>query len=221
MIKLIAHTVISVDGWSEFANVDFSPSIAFDCDILGEFAGRECYQSFNNPSGKDNKEYIKHILDVGHESILEHASATFRVTTSRNTLLELERHRHLSFSVLSTRYVDGKKMNYVVHPATPNSIVLSGELEEYWQNSLKLYDKIYNLNRDLGKNLKQAREAARQVLPGNTQTMFVVTGNMRAWRYVINLRKAEGADLEIQNLSKDLLIELKRIAPNSFQDMEI
>src|SRR5690606_39417836 len=64
-----------------------------------------CYRSFNRPNPKTatNEGYLNHILEVGHESVLEHSSATFYIEASRSVLTELERHRHLSFSVVSQR----------------------------------------------------------------------------------------------------------------------
>ena len=75
---------------------------------LAEFAGRACYQAWHKPnrSTATNAGYLRHILDVGHLSVIEHASATFYITgVSRSLTHELIRHRHFSFSQLSQRYV--------------------------------------------------------------------------------------------------------------------
>ena len=49
---------------------------------LVEFAGRACYQSWSKPNARTatNAGYIKHIIDVGHFSVLEHASVSFYIT---------------------------------------------------------------------------------------------------------------------------------------------
>ena len=78
---------------------------------LIEFAGRLCYESFNLPSEKTktNSGYVQNVIGLGHESVLEHASVTFYIEgVSRSLSHELIRHRHLSFSELSQRYVDMK-----------------------------------------------------------------------------------------------------------------
>ena len=75
---------------------------------LVEFAGRACYQSWSkpNPRTATNESYIQHIIDVGHFSVLEHASVSFYITgLSRSCTHELIRHRHFSYSQLSQRYV--------------------------------------------------------------------------------------------------------------------
>jgi thymidylate synthase (FAD) len=68
---------------------------------------------------------------------------------------------------------------------------------------------------------KQARQAARAVLPNATETRIVVTGNYRAWRHFIAMRASEHADVEIRALAVACLRELQRVAPNVFADFEI
>ena len=68
---------------------------------------------------------------------------------------------------------------------------------------------------------KQARQAARAVLPNDTETRIVVTGNYRAWRHFIAMRASEHADVEIRRLAIACLRELTDVAPAVFADFEI
>jgi thymidylate synthase (FAD) len=68
---------------------------------------------------------------------------------------------------------------------------------------------------------KQARQAARALLPNATETRIVVTGNYRAWRHFIAMRASEHADVEIRALAIACLRELDRVAGNAFADFEI
>ncbi|WP_368665029.1 FAD-dependent thymidylate synthase [Micromonospora sp. RV43] len=68
---------------------------------------------------------------------------------------------------------------------------------------------------------KQARQAARAVLPNATETRIVVTGNYRAWRHFVTMRATEHADVEIRVLAVECLRQLKGVAPNVFADFEI
>jgi thymidylate synthase (FAD) len=68
---------------------------------------------------------------------------------------------------------------------------------------------------------KQARQAARSVLPYATETRIVVTGNYRAWRHFVGMRASEHADIEMRALATACLRELQRIAPNAFDDFEV
>src|SRR4051794_31644263 len=66
---------------------------------LAEFAGRACYQSWGkpNPATATNAGYLRHILEVGHLSVLEHGTVSFYLTgISRSLTHELIRHRHFS-----------------------------------------------------------------------------------------------------------------------------
>jgi thymidylate synthase (FAD) len=68
---------------------------------------------------------------------------------------------------------------------------------------------------------KQARQAARAVLPNATETRIVVTGNYRAWRHFVTMRATEQADVEIREIAIACLRELQRIAPNVFADFTV
>lgn len=189
-----------------------------EADDLAEFAGRACYQSFHkpNPDTRSNRDYLANIVKAGHFSVLEHGSATFYVEgVSRNLTHELIRHRHLSFSELSQRFVDMNDYATVTPPAVPwladtDAVPIKNRSSEYHNVMVGLAD----LPR------KQAREAARYYLPAGMETKIVVTGNHRTWREVIQKRNRPEADAEIQLLAKELLVQLKGIAPNTYQDME-
>jgi thymidylate synthase (FAD) len=68
---------------------------------------------------------------------------------------------------------------------------------------------------------KQARQAARAVLPNATETRIVVSGNYRAWRHFIAMRASEHADVEIRRLAIACLRQLADLAPAVFADFEI
>ncbi|ASZ75391.1 ThyX-like thymidylate synthase [Mycobacterium phage JoshKayV] len=232
-VKLIAATEVSTDA---LRDIGFEPDIYtepesgtfgdFDADELAEFAGRNCYQSFHrpNPATAENEDYLAHILEVGHESVLEHASATFYIETSRSVLTELERHRHLSFSVVSQRYVDPTPLG--VH--WPPVLSKLPELDRAYAEDILLlakdqvdqaYAGLLQVFQANGLPRKQAREAARAVLPNMTNSPMVVTGNHRAWRNVIKARWHVAADAEIRELAGELLAQLREIAPNTYQDI--
>lgn len=190
---------------------------------LIEFAGRACYQSFNKPneSTRSNAAYIANLIAQGHESVLEHASVSFYVTGySRNMLLELERHRHLSFSVESQRFVDAADGAFVRPPAMSDYRNESMALDEM---EVKLLEDAADMYRHVIKALstltrKQKREAARAYLPGGMETKFVVTGNLRAWRDVLRKRYSVHADREIAHFATTVLSLLRIEASHVFAD---
>jgi thymidylate synthase (FAD) len=193
-----------------------------DADALAEFSGRLCYKSFNrpNPNTARNEDYLKNILDQGHFSVLEHSSVTFLVRgVSRALLTELTRHRHLSFSVVSQRYVDYSKTEPVIPPTLEDTPAAESIQREYELQTLFYEGLVKFLMEDLGKSRKQAREAARAVLPNAAPVDMVVTGNLRAWRDVLGKRWHMAADVEICRFAGLVLSHLREVAPNSFQDI--
>ena len=73
---------------------------------------------------------------------------------------------------------------------------------------------------EAGYKRKQAREAARAVLPNNVETRIVVTGNARAWRDMLKKRLDPAADAEIRQVSQMLLKELKKLGGAIFDDFD-
>ena len=60
---------------------------------------------------------LKHVLNLGHTSIIEHTSFTFAISdVSRSLTHQLVRHRIASYAQQSQRYVNLKKPNYVIPP---------------------------------------------------------------------------------------------------------
>jgi thymidylate synthase (FAD) len=190
-------------------------------DELAEFAGRACYESWDrpNPATATNQGYLDHILEVKHFSILEHASATFYITdVPRSFTHELVRHRHMSYSQLSQRYVDESEANLVLPPNGDDWE--ADKIRQHFKASKRLYAELVEHREEiLGQPRKKAREAGRAVLPNATETRIVVTGNMRAWRELIQKRNTEGADAAFKLIAAELLRQLKGLAPNTFQDM--
>lgn len=195
---------------------------ASDGQTLIEFAGRLCYESFDLPNDAtaENGPYIRNIVNQGHESVLEHASVTFYIEgVSRNLTHELIRHRHLSFSELSQRYVDMSDANFVIPPAYreledwPDSIPLPDEYQKKYEHNVQVL-------LDNGYTRKQAREAARASLPSGVETKIVVSGNLRAWRDVLKKRWTKYADAEMQLLAGKLYHILDAEYPDVFEDIE-
>lgn len=224
-VQLIAKT--------EFAA---PPDVPWSTDADGgaglvEFAGRACYQSWSkpNPRTATNAAYLRHIIDVGHFSVLEHASVSFYITgVSRSCTHELIRHRHFSYSQLSQRYVPEQDSQVVVPPGIEDDPELLNDFLAAADASRAAYTELLaRLEAKLADSgnatlrRKQARQAARAVLPNATETRIVVTGNYRAWRHFIAMRASEHADVEIRRLAIECLRRLIDVAPQVFSDFEI
>lgn len=198
---------------------------------LAEFAGRACYQSWTkpNPATATNAGYLQHILQVGHLSVLEHGSVSFYLTgLSRSLTHELIRHRHFSYSQLSQRYVPERNASMVEPDVVSADPELHALFQEAADSALKAYTELLaGLEKRFADvpnatlRRKQARQAARAILPNATETRIVVTGNYRAWRHFIAMRASEHADVEIRALAVECLRRLHHEVPNVFNDFEI
>ena len=232
MPEIVSPQVKAI-AWTHFEAPDDVP---WDTDAgggqaLAEFAGRACYQSWSkpNPATATNAGYLRHILEVGHLSVLEHGTVTFYLTgVSRSFTHELIRHRHFSYSQLSQRYVDESNACFVVPPAVIGDEKLEAawraQVESAQQTYVSLVEQLmerYGWVSDRVHRRKMAREAARAVLPNATETKIVVTGNARAWRTMLELRSSEGAEMEIRRFAVATLRLLQQEAPGFFSDFVI
>lgn len=211
-IELIGYTrFVPPEDW-------VSGEVESSADALTEAAGRACYQSWSRPNPKtaSNRNYMANIVASGHNSVLEHASVTFYITgVSRALTHQLVRHRHFSFSELSQRFVNVSDQKMVIPPALR---YVGSDLDYLSETMAETYEDITAALQKQGLSRKQAREAARAVLPGHWETKIVVTGNHRAWREMISKRATEHADAEICELAVALFKSLSLIAPNIYQD---
>ena len=218
-VKLLAHTVIDPDVIGELMEIQPEST---DAETLVTFAGRSCYESWHRPRPETyhDKDYIDRTIFVqNHGSILEHATATLYFTgVSRAFLTELTRHRHLSFSVRSQRFVDEGQASVVIPPAMKDLRHTKNTLLEKFEDQLHTYRWLVQQNLDNGYNRKESREAARAVLPSMVETKMVVTANLRGWLEVINRRTAPDADAELQEVMGMARDVLKPLAPSIFKD---
>jgi thymidylate synthase (FAD) len=230
IVELVARTVVVPGALERLGYVRHPQGNCRDCDELHEAAGRECYQSWGRPNPKTatNEGYLANILNHGHYSTLEHSSFTFSVReVSRATTHELVRHRHLSPSQISQRYVDESHGHFVLPPEVarygdPEPALMMTDLH---QQALDAYEKTVAVLVGSGIPRKRARQAARAVLPNGHETRLLITGNTRAWREFVGKRimvdeKDEPlADLEMHDLACHVLWHLNQQVPNSVQDL--
>ena len=201
-----------------------------DGERLAEYAGRLCYMSQRNPANRATREYLENIKKQAHGSVLEHSNYSLLIEgVSRSLTHELVRHRAgFAYSQLSQRYVDESDANFVMPPAILGDAALESAWRAQMDTALAAYSTLvaqlvsrYEWVVDKVHRRKMAREAARAVLPNSTETKIVVTGNVRAWRTMLELRCGEGAELEIRRLGVDILRVLQSEAPAFFSDFEI
>lgn len=230
-IDLVGRQILDPAGIQQFLDqhgVTWQTDTEQGGEALAEMAGRVCYMSYGK-GRKTNQEFLGHIVEVGHGSVLEHAVWSFIISgVSRSLTHELIRHRHFSYSQLSQRYVDESDSEFV----EPEVIANDPALHEIWCEAVNAtrsaYDRLiaglqdkYADMTDKTLRRKLARQAARSVLPNATETKIFVTGNARALRHFIEMRGSEFADVEIRQLAHATLAIMQREAPAMFGDYTI
>ncbi len=221
----------SLDSFLDDHGVAWQTDTEVGGERLIEVSGRVCYMSFGSKRRRrTNKDYIGHILEVGHGSVLEHAAWNFIITgVSRSFTHELIRHRAgFGYSQLSQRYVDESSADFV----EPDCIAEDPDLHELWLDTIRTsqdaYRKLsaaltekYADIEDRTLRRKLARQAARSVLPNATETKIFVTANARAARHFVELRANEHAETEIRKVAVQILKLLQKEAPNVFGDYQL
>lgn len=234
-VTIVAHTRFNGEVVEDLTGLE-EPEDATTAGHLVEFAGRACYQSWDrpNPHTATVDGYLNHILDVEHFSVLEHGTVTFYIEkVSRSLTHEFVRHRHLSPSQLSQRFVvlnpdvmARTTDDFVVPPALVGDANAEDVLLEVWDKCVEAYGVLVEMGEAMmvqrgitgTKAKKLVREAARAVLPNMTPTAIVMTGNHRAWRHFIDMRATEHADREICDLAVEVFRQLSELEPAIYQD---
>ena len=160
------------------------------------------------------EKFVEMLVRSGHLSVLEHASATFRIRGgSRAFTHQLVRHRMASFTQQSQRYVDEQTFRYV----EPPSIRENREAHELFVGFMERVRQVYQRLQETGIR----NEDARFVLPNSVESEIVVTADLREWRHIVETRGVVKAQWEIREAILAILSILKEHVPAAFYDLEI
>ena len=168
-------------------------------------ACRTCYSAdsplniYDCESAQDEEKMlklIKRVISSGHYSTIEHIQVSFAISNiSRACSHQLVRHRHMSFSQKSQRYVKEKGLfDYL----TPDTIEKNPELKEKFDDFMKKISEFYIELTEAGI----PAEDARAVLPNAAATSMVASLNLREMIHLANLRLCTRAQTEIRILVK-------------------
>ena len=165
------------------------------------------------------EKFLAKLVDMGHESPIEHVSFTFMIDgVSRALLAQITRHRLASFSVRSQRYVNENSFDYVIPP----EITKDNHLRRKFVDKVEIMNDLYNyLVMELmgqGRTWEQAQEDARFILPNACATSMVMTMNARELIHFFNKRCCDRAQWEIRAVADEMLRQCKEVAPILFKN---
>ena len=142
------------------------------------------YENYlNAPDEEKMLELIKRVIGSGHYSTIEHIQLTFAVqNVSRACTHQLVRHRHMSFSQKSQRYVKEKgEFDYIMPKTIEKNPKLKEKFEEFILNTSNLYQEFIEAG--------IPAEDARSILPNATASSLVASLNLRELIHLANLRR--------------------------------
>lgn len=198
----------------------------YDPERIIEFAGRWDYGENNarklgeaskvhktDPVTGSTIEYsevpiVQKYLEMGHESMIEVAHATFFIECSRVVSHELVRHRIASYQQESQRFVkyDGVDTSLDVF-YIPDEVQGDPDVRMAVMQSLATYKEL--------RSKGVAPQLARYVLPNAMRTRLVMSTNIREWRHIIRLRLDKSAQPEMRELMQQIHDQLIMVFPNA------
>jgi thymidylate synthase (FAD) len=169
------------------------------------------------PRNQDNMDtaprLLRYLINNNHWSPYEMANMCVEIETTRAIAPQILRHRSFSFQEFSQRYADASELGSAVIPHLrrqdqknrQNSIddLDSDLISGYYRRISQLYEDAEHLYREMISN-GVAKECARAVLPLSTQTRLYMNGTLRSWIHYLQLRTANGTQLEHQQVARDI-----------------
>lgn len=193
---------------------------------IGEFIAYAARVS--NPANQNNSltagKLLKYLTTHEHWSPLEMASVTIEVETTRDIARQILRHRSFSFQEFSQRYADVSALGEMFNTREArlqdlknrqNSVKTEdSDLHDWWLEAQKVViQTVENIYREALDN-GIAKEQARAVLPeGLTKSRLYMAGTVRSWVHYVLLRRANGTQLEHQEIAKLIEKELIELIP--------
>ncbi len=236
-VFLVGETRVAEDGLAAYLEHVGAPNWATDapsdCERLTEIMGRLCYRSFEpglNPNvtrvREGNANYLGHVLEVGHGSVLEHAVVNFIFAdVSRVFTHELVRHRTgTAMSQESLRFVRLDRLSAYapvhIRESEEGMEVFARTLEQLEQVQRELAE-IYAIEDEKKfSRKKKLTSAFRRVAPIGVATAIGWSCNLRALRHVIEMRTAPEAEEEIRLVFGRVYEIVRDRYPNVFSDYE-
>ena len=186
-----------------------------------EAAGRTCYKSEDKITPDSAEKFCNMIYQRGHESVVEHACASFRIVCDRGVSHEIVRHRIASYSQESTRYCNyskdkfGNEITVIQPPGIGDADTQPAEWRA-WFAAMIATEEAYNKMIAAGCS----PQIARSVLPTCLKTELVMTANFREWMHFIKLRTDPAAHPQIRPIAEEIRLKLCDYAPSIFAKKE-
>lgn len=172
--------------------------------------------------------FLRKRMHGGEWGIWEHPSATLEIEgLSRSAHAHLIRHRHLTFDVMSNRYVDVSGMDtdelFIYPPSFEEEVVATRdgerEIDATPEARKRMADRVYTNAATAYDQFVEwgvPEEDARFLLPQGQATNLRLSGNARALMHLLNVRLNANVQWEARDGMGAVLAECKEWMPISF-----
>lgn len=175
-----------------------------------ESAARTCTQTKTRADKVGT--FVGKLLERGHMSPVEFGFADMFVECDRAIQQELTRHRHFSFNIESTRWVDYRKrpMRFVTKP--PKGMEVPDDAVEILEELCNTCAIVYEAMLEMGA----PRDYARKALPLALASKMRMAGNLRSWFEMLPKRLAATAHPEVREVARMMADRLASVSMTIF-----
>jgi thymidylate synthase (FAD) len=214
-VKLVSYSTPSPEWEAEGLN-NLQDLIAFCAKV-------------SNPSAQINsatsEKLLNYLVKHQHWSPFEMVSACLEIETTRDIAHQIVRHRSFSFQEFSQRYADPKEMGDMFEYAEARLQDTKNRQNSIPTENVQLIHEWIDVQDEVIAATKKAyewaiengiaKEQARKVLPeGLTKTRLYMNGTIRSWIHYIDLRGANGTQLEHMQIAHACAEVIAKIFPN-------
>jgi|TARA_R110001606_G_scaffold94156_2_gene208972 thymidylate synthase (FAD) len=214
-VKLVSYSTPSPEWEAEGLN-NLQDLIAFCAKV-------------SNPSAQINsatsEKLLNYLVKHQHWSPFEMVSACLEIETTRDIAHQIVRHRSFSFQEFSQRYADPKEMGDMFEYAEARLQDTKNRQNSIPTENVQLIHEWIDVQDEVIAATKKAyewaiengiaKEQARKVLPeGLTKTRLYMNGTIRSWIHYIDLRGANGTQLEHMHIAHACAEVIAKIFPN-------
>lgn len=170
--------------YKPLSNIDGNEAL-----LLIQRIAKTCYKSYKDSDDIESaKRIVKTLIDSGHHSLLENYIITMNYVSNIAAYKDLTRSRvGFSYAIESTRWCNYSKGKYDGQIKFLDPIEIKDKSSDkyiIWVKAMEQAEKNYLEMASVGALPDQLS----LILPQSTAAEFNITGNLRAWRNLFDLR---------------------------------
>jgi thymidylate synthase (FAD) len=203
--------------------ISYTQSIDGNCnDITEQIA--YCARVSNPTSqinNENNERLLTYLMTHNHWSPFEMINICIEITSTRDIIRQILRHRSFSFQEFSQRYAEAnlgfsiRETRLQDNVRRQNSIECNDEiLMEEWKTRQESIIETITENYQWALKNGIAKEQSRCILPeGITNSRIYMNGTLRSWLHYLKIRLNWDTQKEHRDIAQACFEEIKRIFP--------